>query len=192
MDLFDAKADVESVLSAIGVAAKTVTRDAAPYWHPGRSGRFRDASGSVVAEFGEINPRVLKAAKIKGAAIGFTVHLDGNEIATGRNFARSALQLPELQVVERDFAFVLDEKVEAEEVLRAAELSKFSEYFEKVSVFDEFSGPKAEDQFGKGKKSLAFSVRLQPKERSFKVEQLEEICADVVKKVSDRVGGQLR
>ena len=192
VDVFDAKADVEAALSAIGVAAKTLTRDAAPYWHPGRSGRFRDASGSVVAEFGEINPRALKAAKIKGAAVGFTVHLDGGEIATGRNFAKSALQLPELQVVERDFAFVLDERVEAEEVLRAAQSSEFSECFEKVAVFDEFSGPKAEEQFGKGKKSLAFSVRLQPKERSFKVEQLEEICADVVKNVSDRVGGRLR
>lgn len=192
VDLFDAKADVEAVLSAIGVSAKALTRDAAPYWHPGRSGRLRDASGSVAAEFGEINPRVLKATKIKGIAIGFTVHLDGNEIAVGRNFARSALELPELQVVERDFSFVLDEGVEAEEVLRAAESSEFSKHFEKVAVFDEFSGPKAEEQFGKGKKSLAFSVRLQPRERSFKVEQLEEICADIVKKVSDRVGGQLR
>jgi len=192
VDVFDAKADVEAVLSAIGFAAKTLTRDAAPYWHPGRSGCFCDASGRVAAEFGEINPRALKAAKIKGAAVGFTVHLDGSEVATGRNFARSALQLPELQVVERDFAFVLDERVEAEEVLRAAESSEFSECFEKVAVFDEFSGPKAEEQFGKGKKSLAFSVRLQPKERSFKVEQLEEICADVVKNVSDRVGGRLR
>lgn len=191
-DLFDAKADVEAVLSAIGVATETLTRDTASYWHPGRSGRFRNASGTVVAEFGEINPRVLKAAKIKGAATGFTVHLDGDEIATGGNLARSALQVSELQVVERDFAFVLDERVEAEAVLRAAESSKFREYFEKVSAFDEFSGPKAEDQFGKGKKSLAFSVRIQPKERSFKIEQLEEICADVVKNVSEQVGGQLR
>lgn len=191
-DLFDAKADVEAALSAIGITTKTLARDTASYWHPGRSGRFSDASGTVVAEFGEINPRVLKAAKIKGDAIGFTVHLDGDEIATGGNLARSALQVSELQVVERDFAFVLDERVEAEAVLRAAESSKFREYFEKVSAFDEFSGPKAEDQFGKGKKSLAFSVRIQPKERSFKIEQLEEICADVVKNVSEQVGGQLR
>ena len=192
VDLFDAKADSESVLSAIGASTARLSRDAERFWHPGRSGCVLGPDGDRLAVFGEINPRVLKAAKIRGMAVGFTVHIDPPREGDSARAAREALRVPDLQVVERDFAFVVGAQVEASEILRAARSSEFGALFESVSVFDEFAGPKAEEQLGEGKKSLAISVRIQPEERAFKDAQLEEICADVVKRVENQVGGQLR
>lgn len=192
VDLFDAKADSESVLAAIGASAHGLSRETERFWHPGRSGCVLGSDGDRLAVFGEINPRVLKAAKIKGTAVGFTVCVDPPRERDSERAAREALHVPELQAVERDFAFVVDAQVEASAILRAARSSEFGALFESVSVFDEFAGPKAEEQLGEGKKSLAISVRIQPEEQSFKDAQLEEICADVVKRVESQVGAQLR
>ncbi len=192
VDLFDAKADSESILAAIGASADRISRDVERFWHPGRSGCVLGPNGDRLAVFGEINPRVLKAAKIRGTAVGFTVHIDPPREGDSERAAGEALRVPDLQVVERDFAFVVDVQVEAAAVLSAARSSEFNALFESVSVFDEFAGPEAEEQLGEGKKSLAISVRIQPEERSFKDAQLEEICADVVKRVENQVGGQQR
>ena len=59
-------------------------------------------------------------------------------------------------------------------------------------MFDEYAGPQAESQFGEGLKSLAFTVRLQPKDAAFKDAELESICADIAARVEDATGGTRR
>jgi phenylalanyl-tRNA synthetase beta chain len=52
--------------------------------------------------------------------------------------------------------------IEAQAVVQAAQGADKA-LIESVRVFDEFAGPKAEAQMGAGRKSLAISVRLQPR-----------------------------
>jgi len=59
-------------------------------------------------------------------------------------------------------------------------------------VFDEFTGPKAEAQFGAGRKSLAISVRLQPVARSLTDEDIEAVSRKIIEKVTRATGGSLR
>ena len=61
-----------------------------------------------------------------------------------------------------------------------------------VMVFDEFSGVKASQQFGEGKKSLAISVRLQPQGKTLTDKEIEEISSRVITAVRDKTGGELR
>ena len=63
---------------------------------------------------------------------------------------------------------------------------------ERVSVFDEFKGDKAEAQMGAGKKSLAISVRLQPTDKTLTDADIEAVAAKVIEKVSKATGGVLR
>ncbi|MDH5797642.1 MAG: phenylalanine--tRNA ligase subunit beta, partial [Paracoccaceae bacterium] len=61
-DVFDAKADAEAVLSAIGAPAKAmIQRNAPSWWHPGRSGQISLGPKNILAVFGAVHPRVLKA-----------------------------------------------------------------------------------------------------------------------------------
>ncbi|WP_114965922.1 phenylalanine--tRNA ligase subunit beta [Alkalilacustris brevis] len=191
-DLFDARADAEALLGAIGAPAKLqIGRDVAPWWHPGRSGVLTLGPKNVLAAFGELHPKVLRSLGIKGTAVAFTVWPAAVPFPRAQGATRAALTLHDHQAVERDFAFVLDAGVEAQAVLTAARGADKA-LIESVSVFDEFSGPKAEAQMGEGRKSLAISVRLQPSGKTLTEPEIESVSRKIVEKVSRATGGTLR
>jgi phenylalanyl-tRNA synthetase beta chain len=188
VDVYDAKADAEAVLSAIGAPAKAqIMRGAPAWWHPGRHGKICLGPKKVLAVFGEIHPKVLKAMDVKGPAMGFTIWPAEVPFPKSKSAARSALELRDLQAVERDFAFVVDAEVEALTLVNAAGGADKA-LIENVRVFDEFVG----DSLGEGKKSLAITVRLQPIEKTLTDEQIEAVADIVVEKVSKATGGVLR
>jgi phenylalanyl-tRNA synthetase beta chain len=61
-----------------------------------------------------------------------------------------------------------------------------------VKVFDQFLGEKAQAQMGAGKKSLAFTVRLQPESQTLTDAEIEAVSAKIIEKVSKATGGSLR
>ena len=192
-DLYDAKADAEAVIAAIGgPGGLKHERNAPEWWHPGRSGTAYVRPGVPLAVFGELHPKILRAADVKGRAVAFTVFLDAVPARKSGGKARPALVTRSLQAVERDFAFVVGEDVDAADVVRAVRGSKFRAIMGDVEVFDEYSGPDAEVQFGKGRKSLAIGVRIQPDKSTLKDEEIEAICSDIAERVTKSTGGRLR
>ena len=192
VDVFDAKADMEAVLAALGAPEKRmIFRDAPGWFHPGRSGRVGLGPQKTLAVFGELHPKVLKAFDVKGPAVAFVVIPDAVPQPKVASTARPALVLQDLQAVERDFAFVVDARVAALDLVNAA-AGADKALIEQVSVFDEFAGPAAEAQMGPGKKSLAIAVRLQPTERTLTEKEIEGVAARIVEKVAKATGGTLR
>ncbi|MBY5971349.1 phenylalanine--tRNA ligase subunit beta [Ferrimonas balearica] len=188
VDVFDAKADCEAILSAIGAPAKVqILREAAEWWHPGRHGRICLGPKKMLAVFGEIHPKVLDAMDVKGPAVGFTIWPEEVPLPRNKDASRGALVLNDLQAVERDFAFVVDEAVEALTLVNAA-AGADKALISDVRVFDEFIG----GSLGEGKKSLAVTVRLQPTEATLKEKEIEAISAKIVEKVQKATGGTLR
>ncbi|AVW92895.1 phenylalanine--tRNA ligase subunit beta [Celeribacter baekdonensis] len=188
MDLYDAKADAEAVLAAIGAPAKAqILRNTSPWFHPGRSGKICLGPKKVLAQFGELHPKVLKEMGVKGTAMAFTVYLEETPLPRGTKVARSAFFTNDLQAVERDFAFVVDKSVNALDLVNAA-AGVDKVLIEEVRVFDEFIG----GSLGEDKKSLAITVRLQPADATLKDKDLEEISAKIVAKVEKATGGTLR
>jgi phenylalanyl-tRNA synthetase beta chain len=192
VDLYDAKADMEAVLAAIGgPAAVPVRRGAREWWHPGRSGIVSLGPKTILGVFGELHPRVLAVLDVKGPAVGFAVHLEAVPFPRSQGGTRQPLVQSDLQSVERDFAFVLDAAVEAEAVLRAARGADKALIAE-VSVFDVFAGEKAAAQLGAGRKSMAITVRLQPREATLTEREIETVSARIVAAVGKATGGTLR
>jgi phenylalanyl-tRNA synthetase beta chain len=101
--------------------------------------------------------------------------------------ARPKLELSEYQAVERDFAFLVDAKVTAGEIVKAAQ-SVDRVLIESVSVFDVYEGQGIEP----GKKSLAISVRLQPRDRTLTEAEIETASSKIVGAVAKATGGALR
>lgn len=191
VDVFDAKADVEAVLAAAGAPARVqVARRVSGWWHPGRSGAIA-LGPNVLASFGEIHPRVLREMGVKGPAVAFTVQLENLPFPKTRIPTRAALAISDLQAVERDFAFVVDSQVEALTLVNAAQGADKA-LIERVSVFDQFTGDRAEAQMGAGKKSLAISVRLQPQDKTLTEDEIEAVSRKIVEKVTKATGGTLR
>ena len=191
VDVFDAKADAEAVLAALGAPARVqITRKVADWWHPGRSGAI-GLGPNVMATFGEVHPRVLQAMGVKGPAVAFSISVAAVPLPKAKTPTRAALTLSDLQAVDRDFAFVVDTKVEALTAVNAA-LGADKSLIDSVKVFDQFTGEKAEAQMGVGKKSIAFTVRLQPREKTLTDAEIEAASAKIVEKVSKATGGTLR
>ena len=188
VDLFDVKADVEAVLSAIGAPAKVqINRNGAEWWHPGRHGQICLGPKKVLGVFGEIHPRVLAALDVKGPAMGFTIWPAEVPMPRKLGATRPALKTSALQAVERDFAFVVDADVDAMTLVNAA-MGADKALIDDVRVFDEFIG----GALGEGKKSLALTVRMQPVEHTLKDADIEAVGAKVVEKVTKATGGVLR
>jgi len=160
VDAFDAKADALAVLGGVGIAVDKieVVAEAPGWYHPGHSGVMRLGPKTVLAHFGEIHPRVLGEMGVKGPVAGFEILFDNLPKPKERKSkAKPHLDLPQFHAVERDFSFVVDEKVPAAQVLGAAR-SADKKLITGVSLFDVFHG----GNLGEGKKSLAINVTLQP------------------------------
>jgi phenylalanyl-tRNA synthetase beta chain len=191
VDVFDAKADAEAVLSALGAPQRVqIGRQVQGWWHPGRSGAMM-LGKTVMAVFGEVHPKILREMDVRGPATGFTVFLADVPFPKAKSATRPALLLHDLQAVERDFAFVVDDGVEALALVNAAQGADKA-LIDSVLVFDEFRGAKAEAQMGAGKKSLAITVRLQPREQTLTDAEIEAVAARIVEKVGKATGGVLR
>ncbi len=188
VDVYDVKADAEAVLSALGAPARVqYPRGAKGWWHPGRSSRITLGPKIVLAAFGELHPKVLRALDVKGPVVGFSVHVAAIPEPKNASVSRGALAISDLQAVERDFAFVLDAKVEAIDVVNAAQGADKA-LIEEVRVFDEFVG----GSLGDGKKSLAITVRMQPRAATLTEDQIDGVARAIVEKVGKVTGGVLR
>ncbi|SEW46170.1 phenylalanyl-tRNA synthetase beta subunit [Cognatiyoonia koreensis] len=188
VDLYDAKADAEAVLSAMGAPTKVqILRGASGWWHPGRHGMICLGPKKVLGVFGELHPKVLREMDIKGPAVAFTLWPHEIPQPKNRTTNRGALQATDLQAVERDFAFVVDADVEALTLVNAA-AGADKALIADVRVFDEFIG----GSLGEGKKSLAITVRLQPTEKTLKEDDIAAVGAKIIEKVSKATGGTLR
>ena len=188
VDVFDAKADAEAVLAAIGAPAKVqINRGAPEWWHPGRHGMICLGPKKVMGVFGEVHPRILAAMNVKGPAMAFTIYPEQIPLPRKTGASRGAMDISDLQAVERDFAFVVDSDVDALALVNAA-AGADKALIDGVRVFDEFIG----GSLGEGKKSLAITVRLQPRDGNLKDKDIEALSAKVIDKVTKATGGVLR
>lgn len=193
VDLADARADAEAVLAALGAPVEKlmVVRDAPAWFHPGRSGALKLGPKVTLAVFGELHPSVLAAMDIKGPAVAATVMLDAVPEPKRKGAARPALVVSDLQAVERDFAFVVEARIEVETILRAARGAE-KKLIAGAAVFDVFAGKGAAQQLGEGRKSVAITVRLEPTEATLTDEEIDAVSGKVVAAVIKATGGQLR
>jgi phenylalanyl-tRNA synthetase beta chain len=190
VDAFDAKADAFAVLAAAGapMQALQVVPGGPAWFHPGRSGTIQMGPKNVIGTFGELHPRALAALKAEGPLVGFEVMLEQiPEPKAKPTRAKPQLELSPFQPVERDFAFVVDAGVKAADIVRAAQ-SVDKKLIINVSVFDVYEGKGIDP----GKKSVAISVTLQPRDKTMTDEEIDALAAKIVGEVAKRTGGVLR
>jgi len=186
VDAFDAKADAMAVLEAAGAAVGSLQVVAgAPAWfHPGRSGTIQMGPQNKLGFFGELHPRVLAAMDVKGSLVAFELILNAIPAAKQKGATRPPLVISDLMAVTRDFAFVVDDAVEGEKLVKAAK-SADRVLISDVAVFDLY-------KLEGGKTSLAIEVTLQPKDKTLTEAEIEAVSTKIVQAVSKATGGTLR
>ncbi len=187
VDAMDAKADAMAALAAAGapVGNLQVSRDAPDYYHPGRSGSLR-LGKNVLAYFGEMHPGVLEDMDVKGPVAAFEAFLNNTPEMKKKTTGKPLLVLSPFQPVNRDFAFLVDDAVEAENIIRAARSP--DKMIERVEIFDVYKGKGVEE----GKKSIAVNVTIQPKDKTLSDAEIEGISKKIVEAVIAKCGAALR
>ena len=178
------------MLEALGTAAANVqvNADGAPSWyHPGRSAALQLGPKNILGYFGELHPKVLKALGVKGRVVAFELFVENVPMPKKKGPGRPLLNASSFQSVERDFAFLLDADVQSEAIVKAAR-NVDRNLISDVTIFDLYAGKGIED----GKKSIAFSITLQPTKATLTEEEIDGVCKKVVAAVEKATGGSLR
>lgn len=189
VDALDAKADALAALAAAGVRVEAATTVAEPpaWYHPGRAGRLV-LGPSTLACFGELHPKVLRAFDIAVPVAAFELDLDSLPKPKPRlGKARPPLEPLPYPPVDRDFAFLVDEALPAEDLLKAVRAAE-RRLVREVRLFDVYAGRGLPE----GKKSLAVAVRLQAADRTLAEAEIEAVARRIVAAVERSCGATLR
>ena len=188
-DAFDAKAEALALLAKAGAPVDNlqVMGEAGAQFHPGQSATLRLGPKTVLARFGMLHPALLKQFDVDGPVAAVELFLDAIPAKRGAaSFARTAYAPPALQTVTRDFAFLVDAKLAAGDLVRAVKGADKANIVD-VRLFDDFRGQGVPE----GQKSLAVEVTMQPAEKSYTEADLKAI-ADAITAAAAKLGAVLR
>lgn len=186
-DLFDAKADVLAALEAVKApvnSLQTVT-GAPDYYHPGRSGVLR-LGPAVLAYFGEIHPAILAKLELDGPVAAFEIFLGTIPAPRDASAAKPLADLPALQAITRDFAFLVEAGLEAEKLLKAVKSADKTLIADAV-LFDIYQGKGVAE----GQKSVAVEVRIQPRDKTLTEPEIDALSTKIVAAAA-KAGATLR
>ena len=185
-----AKADVLAALNAMGANTDNLQlgQPSGDYWHPGRSARLQMGPKNVLADFGEVHPRVLSEMGVESRVVAFEIWPENLPAPRKKSAskAKPALALSDLMPVHRDFAFVVPDSLGAGTLLQAVRRAD-KQLIADATLFDVYAGKGIAD----GHKSLALDVTLAPTDKTLTEEDLEAVSAKIVK-AAEKLGAELR
>ena len=175
VDIYDVKSDLIALMCGQNF---TVSADNAPLWaHPYQYGKIVQGK-KVIAEFGALHPAVAKKLHIKTPVVIAVVEAIDN-LPRGRKLKHEALS--DFQPITRDFAFIVADDTMAANLTGAAIAT--DKRITDAVVFDSFD-------MGNGKKSIAFTITVQPNENmdDTELQKLQDaVIANVEKKCNAKI-----
>ena len=192
-DVFDIKNDALRTLSEIGIDTSkiSVNNKTKKWYHPGRSGQLSLGSinGPELAYFGEIHPSIIKKLDLRVEnVLGFEIFLDNiPETIKKIRETKPQFTVSDYQKVVRDFAFVIEEKYSSGEIINLVK-NIDKELIKNVKIFDVYKGENIEE----GKKSIAFNVTFEPKDKTLSEEDIEKISKIIISTVQEKTDAVLR
>ena len=193
VDVFDVKRDVIQTLVEAGYNSdKFFIDDKTPgYYHPGKSGRLflNNEKKQVAAYFGEIHPNILKKIDVKTESlVGFEIFIDDLKLPKKTlNDQKKIFSFSDYQKSERDFAFIVNKEVNAQDLINAVS-SVDQNLLSNIKIFDVYEG----DNIPENQKSIAISVTIQPFEKTLNESDLEKINNLIIKSVENKTGAKIR
>ena len=193
VDVFDAKKDVIQTLNEAGYDKNDFfIRDKSPsYYHPGKSGSIYLDKDDIepIAYFGEIHPNIIKKLDINTEAlVNFEIYLDhlkDNKLKLKDR--KSNFEYSDYQKSERDFAFVVDKNIKAQDLIEII-TSIDKNLIKSVKVFDVYEG----ENIPSNKKSIALNVTIQSSEKTLDDSDLEKINSLIISTVENKSDAKIR
>ena len=193
VDVFDVKKDVVQTLIEAGYKSEEffIDNKTPNYYHPGKSGRLflKKDEDLVAAYFGEIHPNIIKKIDMRTESlVGFEIFLDNLKLSVKTlNDQKNKFNVSDYQKSERDFAFIINKDVNAQDLINAI-ASVDKNLISNIKVFDVYEG----DNIPENQKSIAISVTIQSIEKTLNDNELESINKLIIETVENKTGAKIR
>ncbi len=187
-DFFDGKGVIESLMRELALAKprfKALSAEEAPHLQPGRAAQVLDG-GTVLGWVGEIHPLACEAYEVQAPVVAFELDLDA--LIKCARPARDYVNVPVFPAVTMDVAFVVDEEVTHEKLLRSI-TSAGGKLLDTAQLFDVY---RDEERLGAGKKSMAYALEYRAADRTLTTEEVDKQHARLIKKVCGATGAEVR
>ena len=188
-DIYDVKKDLFDVLKLFNINADNliITNDIPDYYHPFRSGAVK-MGNVILGIFGEIHPLKTNKIGLKGKVNAFEVYLNNlPKLKAQKTTQKKRFILNDLQPLYRDFAFIIDRELEIGKIINIVKKSN-KDLIKEVHVFDIYEG----ENIDKNKKSIAFSVKIQPLNKTLTTEEIDQISNKIIKEITEKYDAVLR
>lgn len=182
-DFYDAKGDIEAVLSATGVATKFRFEAATQSClHPGRSARILRDDISV-GWLGQLHPDLTRRLGLTHGPYLFDLESKAALKMEVPNF----LEVSRFPAIRRDLAVVVDESVPLAQLKENVSVTARG-LLRELRVFDIYRGPKVELT----RKSIALGLILQENSRTLTDQEADAVVAAVKERLAKEFGATIR
>ena len=180
VDFFDAKSDVESLLSLSGndYLFEAVKH---PALQTGQSAKI-SRNGHLIGWIGALSPHLQKKLSLPKL---FLFELNQSDIEQRK--VSSYQSFSSFQASQRDIALVVSKDVNADQLIHAIQ-SLNQEHLIKINLFDVYEGEHIE----KGKKSVALNLIYQSIEATLTDDQLNQQIEDIITHLESKFLAKLR
>ncbi|HTP27577.1 MAG TPA: phenylalanine--tRNA ligase subunit beta [Anaeromyxobacteraceae bacterium] len=174
VDFYDAKAAVLALLSALGIGGESFRRPGLAWAHSRFAATVVGPEGACYGGVGELHPRVAAAFELPRGVLAFELDLDA--LLRDARLSPHHEGVPRFPAVLRDLAVVVEDRVEAMQVLSAV---KEEPLVEQATLFDVYTGP----PLPSGKKNLALALRYRSMERTLTDGEVDAAHARIVERL---------
>ncbi len=186
---FDVREDLLSLMKVFGMSNKVTDYafdfEVPQYYHPSKSIRIK-LGNIVIGICGELHPSIVKDFEINHSSVAiFELFTHNVPMKAYKLQQHKPFMTSNYQKIRRDLAFILDNETKVGDVIKTIFNLK-EKLIEDVDVFDVYNG------IAEGKKSVAFSIDIQPIDSNITDEIINGIMDRVVQAVKDKNNGILR
>ena len=137
----------------------------------------------------KIHPNIIKKVDLKtDALVGFEIFIDNLKLPNKTlNDQKTKFSFSDYQKSERDFAFIVNKDVNAQDLINAVS-SVDRDLVSNIKVFDVYEG----DNIPENQKSIAISVTIQSSEKTLNETDLEKINNSIIQSVENKTGAKIR
>jgi phenylalanyl-tRNA synthetase beta chain len=182
-DFYFLKGIVTSLLKLLGLQSDNLENFTNKKLHSALEVKI---SGSVIGQFGEVNPSVLSRFDIRQPV--FFADLDWDTaIAKAKQAAIRVDDIPKFPAVHRDIAIAVPSQLKYEEALRVVRKLRINQ-LEDVRLFDVFES----ERLGVGKKSMAISLTFLDREKTLTDKEIDGMMNRIITTLESELNAEIR
>lgn len=182
-NFYELKEIVSQLLAMFDVKYK-IQYSARPYVHPGISAEILTDGGNI-GYFGKLHPEVAENFSVPENTFVCEITLESFIDIKGRE--KHYTPLPKFPAVNRDLAFVVEDKYLVGDIIDEIKNAGGNRCSD-ISLFDIYKGSQIEDGF----KSVAFSFKIQPENKTLTDEEIQEVVNRIIDAVQEKFNAKLR